>query len=863
MFFKKSLYKKFKKELETISVKKQEYLQLHKDDSTAYALVSPSTDEEILGYIASGISLNMGLDVREEQFIAALSLINGKVIEMSTGEGKTLVGYLFAFHQLTRKKQVFIVTVNDYLVERDASGLKSLLKEMGRDDEEVTFITNSTPHSLRIVKYNRSKVVYISSQQLMFDNLKNKMASSTQDYYNLKFESILLDEADLILLDESQNPFIIAGEDDSHDDEELHTVLEFVKTKLKPYLEITKETKQVSITDEGYDFLEQNGYDILDYQTLARISHSNRALFLFEKNVDYVVSKGKIQLIDSYTGRILEGRRLQDGLHQFLEAKENVEIQNENRTIRSMTYPHFFSKFNHFVGMSGTLTEAKDELNSIYGLTIEVIPTHKPSQLQIHEDKIYETKEDKVNGLVSLIKEKSPQPILIVTTNIEDTFVIEEALKKENISSQTLNAYNEEIEGQIIEKAGTYGTVTIATNMAGRGTDIHVDEESLAIGGLLCVGFEHNQTSRIDRQLIGRTGRNGNPGEALFLTALTDTWIPLMHEEYNQVIESVKTNEKKLRKTLKEKMEINDGFFKQYREQENKIQGLYGIHRDLLYAYRDKALHAQNFNELVDIVNNFMEISIAKTDEAVEIYQMKKQVLKTFDSIIPEYLSQAEQLKHNIQFFQNGADNPFNLFERLLIDTFESMKQSFFKDLISYMETFVVFEKRKASINHIMYLSPSESYTYLHNHDGSNEIHYKVESFSEVLLEEKLEVNKEGLLELYIGQELKQDNYYILTFYKDNEISKEVVLYIFESEYIEFNRSQVLSYYAPSTIHMEKKENTRIDYVVFNSSLEIVEVLSYATIVQINEKTSYKKGSYKLTLIVDNEIRLIQNFKVL
>lgn len=500
------------------------------------------------------------------QLIGGMALHDGKIAEMKTGEGKTLVATLPCYLNAITGQGVHVVTVNDYLALRDSKWMGQVHAALGLT---VGCIINDIDDDARLAAY-QADVTYGTNNEFGFDYLRDNMKLSPSQMVQRDHAFAIVDEVDSILIDEARTPLIISGP--VEDKTELYTAVD----KLIPDLrdedyEIDEKTRTISLTDEGNDkvefWLHEKGlmdeqssiYDIGNVTLVHHVTNALRAHKLFARDTEYIVRNNQVILIDEFTGRMMEGRRFSDGLHQALEAKENTFIQPENQTLASITFQNYFRLYDKLSGMTGTASTEADEFMDIYGLDVLEIPTNTPVAREDHDDEIYRTLEEKMNAVIDLIEDcrGRKQPVLVGTTSIEKSEALADMLKKKKIPHNVLNARYHEQEAQIIAQAGVPGAVTIATNMAGRGTDIQLGgnldmrlateidtdlaedkaqalttkitqevetakQEALAAGGLCVVGTERHESRRIDNQLRGRSGRQGDPGRSHFFLSLED-----------------------------------------------------------------------------------------------------------------------------------------------------------------------------------------------------------------------------------------------------------------------------------------------------------------------------------------------------
>jgi preprotein translocase subunit SecA len=509
-----------------------------------------------------------GMRHYDVQLIGGMALHNGKIAEMRTGEGKTLMATLAAYLNALSGKGVHVITVNDYLASRDAEWMGQLYAFLGMT---TGVIVNGIGQEERQRAYN-SDIVYGTNNEFGFDYLRDNMAFSLEDKAQRELNFAIVDEVDSILIDEARTPLIISGQ--AEDSSNLYVSINKLVPKLKKVEEedgpgdytVDEKSKQVHLTEDGHEHIENmlvqegllaEGDSLYDAANINLMHHANAALrahALFHKDVDYIVSNGQIVIVDEFTGRTMAGRRWSDGLHQAIEAKEGVNIENENQTLASITFQNYFRLYKKLSGMTGTADTEAYEFQQIYNLEVLVIPTHRPMIRKDMGDLIYLSAKEKFDAIIEDIRDcnKRGQPALVGTTSIEISEYLSDLLKKSGIKHEVLNAKQHEREAEIVAQAGSPGAVTIATNMAGRGTDIvlggnpdaalaalgedasaaTIDEEKadwkvrhkkvIDAGGLHIIGTERHESRRIDNQLRGRSGRQGDPGSSRFYLSLED-----------------------------------------------------------------------------------------------------------------------------------------------------------------------------------------------------------------------------------------------------------------------------------------------------------------------------------------------------
>lgn len=459
------------------------------------------------------------------QVLGGIVLHKGMIAEMKTGEGKTLTSTLAVYLNSLGGRGVHVVTVNDYLASRDADWMGQLYQALGLS---VGRIVHGMDDPERREAYG-ADVTYGTNNEFGFDYLRDNMKFELDDYCQRDFNYAIVDEVDSILIDEARTPLIISGAADVST--ELYKNVDKIMGKFQKdvhYL-VDEKSRQVSLNEDGIALGEQllkidNLYDPSNIEYLHHLNQSLKAHMIFQRDVDYIVKNGQVVIVDEFTGRTMEGRRYSDGLHQALEAKESVKIERENQTLASITFQNYFRMYDKLAGMTGTADTEAPEFKKIYNLDVVVMPTHMPMIRTDYADVIYKNEKAKYRAIVDEIKEKhvAGQPVLVGTISIDVSEKISRFLKKEKVAHEVLNAKHHEREAEIIAEAGGLGKVTIATNMAGRGTDIKLGEGVTDVGGLHILGTSRHESRRIDNQLRGRSGRQGDPGTSRFFLSLED-----------------------------------------------------------------------------------------------------------------------------------------------------------------------------------------------------------------------------------------------------------------------------------------------------------------------------------------------------
>ena len=468
----------------------------------------------------------LGMRHYDVQLIGGMVLHEGKIAEMKTGEGKTLVATLAVALNAMTGEGVHVVTVNDYLAKRDATEMGKLYEFLGYT---TGCITSEIQDDFERKKQYECDITYGTNNEFGFDYLRDNMKYSLDEIVQRGHNYAIVDEVDSILIDEARTPLIISGPTNRKLDNYIKADKIAKQLEKDKHFTVDEKDRVILLTQEGIAKAEElfgvdNLYSLENAILAHHLDQALKANYLFQKDVDYVVKDGEVVIVDEFTGRLSEGRRFSEGLHQALEAKEGVEIQEESQTLADITFQNYFRLYKKLAGMTGTAQTEAAEFSEIYGLEVISIPTNKPVIRKDLDDLIFKTEKEKFDAVVKKIKElhKKGQPVLVGTTSIEKNELLHKLLKKEKIPHTILNAKHHEKEAQIIAQAGKKGAVTVATNMAGRGVDIKIDDEVRELGGLFILGTERHESRRIDNQLRGRSGRQGDPGASQFFLSLED-----------------------------------------------------------------------------------------------------------------------------------------------------------------------------------------------------------------------------------------------------------------------------------------------------------------------------------------------------
>ena len=608
---------------------------------------------EAFAVVREGAKRVLGMEHYRVQIIGGIILHQGRIAEMKTGEGKTLVSTLPAYLNALEGKGVHIVTVNDYLAKRDAEWMGKVHEFLGLT---VGVVLNDMKPEERREAYG-CDITYVTNNELGFDYLRDNMVIYKEQLVQRDLHYCIIDEIDSVLIDEARTPLIISGQ--SGKSTKLYEVCDILAQQLErgeASHEMTKmaaimgeevvetgdfvvneKDKIVNLTEQGVKKVEKffNIENLADPENLEiqhNITLALRAHNLMHKDQDYVVKDDEILIVDEFTGRIMPGRRYSDGLHQAIEAKEHVKVKRESKTLATITFQNFFNKYDKKGGMTGTALTEEKEFRDIYGMDVVEIPTNRPVQRKDLEDAVYMTKKEKFNAVVEAVKEAhaKQQPVLVGTITIETSELLSRMLRREGIQHNVLNAKFHELEAEIVAQAGQAGAVTIATNMAGRGTDIKLDDEARAAGGLKIIGTERHESRRIDNQLRGRSGRQGDPGESRFYISLEDDLMRLFGSERLMkvftslgVAENEQIEHKMLSNAIQkaqEKIEFNNfGIRKNLLDydQVNNDQ------REIIYKERRQVLDGENMRDTIykmitDIVDSTVDMCFSDEVESVD-----------------------------------------------------------------------------------------------------------------------------------------------------------------------------------------------------------------------------------------------------
>ena len=618
------------------------------------------------------------------QLFGGLVLLRNKISEMKTGEGKTLVSTLPISLMSLFGKGVHVVTVNDYLAKRDSEWMKPIYNMVGLD---VGLIYSNQEYLKKIEAYQKD-ITYGTNNEFGFDYLRDNMAQNKEQLTQGELFYAVVDEVDSILVDEARTPLIISGTvtESTKWYQQFSKIVKTMKEDI--HYEVDETKRQIHPTEEGIEFVESklgvaNLYENTETNFIHYLTASLRAKAVYVKDVDYIVSEGQIKIVDEFTGRILEGRRYSDGLHQAIEAKENVRIQDENQTLASVTYQNYFRMYENLSGMTGTAKTEEEELIQIYNLEVIEIPTNLPIQRADNQDVVYKTKKAKIEAVINDIKERNEkgQPVLLGTVSVESSEEISKSLTNNGIKHSVLNAKNHEQEASIIAQAGKLKAVTVATNMAGRGVDIKLGgnseemtlleaknedklddidfinkkrqenekktieekEQVLKFGGLYVIGTERHESRRIDNQLRGRSGRQGDPGESRFFISLEDD---LMRRFQGERIQSImdklnlpddeRIEQNMVTKSIERAQAQVESLNFEIRKNVLKFDQVLNQQREVIYKWRRKLLVSEDISDLIyEWLDDLTETIQKNIDSHKQSYENKEH----FEMLINEELN--------------------------------------------------------------------------------------------------------------------------------------------------------------------------------------------------------------------------------
>ena len=676
----------------------------------------------------------LGMEHYRVQIIGGIILHQGRIAEMRTGEGKTLVCTLPAYLNALTEEGVLVVTVNDYLAKRDAEWMGQIHQFLGLT---VGIVLHDLKEEERKAAY-ACDITYVTNNELGFDYLRDNMAIYKEQLVLRNLKYCIIDEVDSVLIDEARTPLIISGQ--SGKSTKLYELCDVLArqlqrgeykgemTKMQAIMQeemeedgdfiVNEKDKVVNLTEQGVHKVEQffhidNYADPENLEIQHNVTLALRAHNLMFKDKDYVVKDDEVLIVDEFTGRIMPGRRYSDGLHQAIEAKEHVKVKRESKTLATITFQNFFNKFEKKAGMTGTALTEEKEFREIYNMDVVEVPTNRPIARVDLEDAVYKTKKGKFNAVVESVIEshEKGQPVLVGTITIETSELLSEMLRKKGIQHNVLNAKYHEKEAEIVSQAGKHGAVTIATNMAGRGTDIKLDEEARAAGGLKIIGTERHESRRIDNQLRGRAGRQGDPGESRFYISLEDDLMRLFGQErlmnvFNAlgVDENERIEHKMLSSAIEKaqkKIETNNYGIRSHLLQYDQVMN---EQREIIYAERNRVLNGESMrnsvikNELLHTLKEkalkMYEDKEAQFPEPEQIREIERVVLlKVIDRKWMDHIDDMDQLKQGIGLQAYGQRDPVVQYKVMGYDMFDAMTTAITEDTVRLLMHIQVEQK--------------------------------------------------------------------------------------------------------------------------------------------------------------------------
>ncbi len=619
------------------------------------------------------------------QVIGGIVLHEGKIAEMKTGEGKTLAATMPLYLNALEEKGCHVVTVNDYLAGRDSEWMGPIYKFLGLS---VGVVIHGMDDDERRAAYH-ADITYGTNNEFGFDYLRDNMKFTLDDYVQREFNYAIVDEVDSILIDEARTPLIISGPSEESTDK-YHKINQIIpRLKRDTDYSIDEKSRTVVLTEEGVAHVEgylnvQNLYEPRNIELVHHVNQALRAHTLFKRDVDYLVKEGEVIIVDEFTGRVMPGRRYSDGLHQALEAKEKVKIEKENQTLASITFQNYFRMYKKLAGMTGTADTEASEFKKIYNLDVLVIPTNMPMIREDRNDLIYKTEKEKFNAVIKDVKSlnQKKRPVLIGTISIEKSELLSKYLTRAGVKHHVLNAKNHEREAEIVAQAGQPGMVTISTNMAGRGTDIKLGEGVAELGGLHILGTERHESRRIDNQLRGRSGRQGDKGSSHFYLSLEDDLLRIFGaERISGIMDKIGIEEdqpiehKYISRAIENAQKRVEGQNFDIRKHLLDYDDVMNRQRKVIYEQRKKVLRGDSLwtdieemvDEIVeDLLSEFVnekahkeEWNLKGLDDALFKQFNLKLDLNNSDKKIPDQLSFREFIIQNVQKLLHDKENEF------------------------------------------------------------------------------------------------------------------------------------------------------------------------------------------------------------
>ncbi len=665
---------------------------------------------EAFALVREAAKRTTGMRAFDVQLMGAMALNEGKIAEMKTGEGKTLVATMPLYLNALTGKGCHLATVNDYLAKRDAGWMGPVYEYLGM---KAGFIQANMDPVTRKEAYN-CDITYGTANEFGFDYLRDNLVYSLENKVQRGHNFVIVDEADSILIDEARTPLIISGP--AEDSSSLYRQFAFFAKRFqqeKDFL-VDEKDRTVTLTDEGIAKAEKllqidNLYDPSNYDYLFHLLNALKAMTLYRKEVDYLVSQeGEVVIVDEFTGRLLQGRRYSEGLHQAIEAKENVQIRQESITFATITFQNYFKLYEKVSGMTGTAATEESEFISMYNTPVAVVPTNREVVRGDKEDLIYKSREEKDEAIIEEIvrRYEKGQPVLVGTTSIEKSEQLSNLLQKKGVAHEVLNAKYHEREAEIVAKAGQAKTVTIATNMAGRGTDIKLGEGVVDLGGLFVLGTERHESRRIDNQLVGRSGRQGDPGESRFYLSTEDDLLRLFGGERMQSIMTTLKIERGqpiehplLSRIISSSQKKIEGIHFEIRKRLFELDSVMDQQRSAIYAHRDWVLKGE---ELDSNISEIIRDVVERRLDGLQEMPSREEIRNSFAFLPPDSLARLSESK-TVQELKESAI-------KSLEDTYQEKKKSFgeeFPQVMKYILLRMIDERWRRHLEAVDHLKDS------------------------------------------------------------------------------------------------------------------------------------------------------------
>jgi preprotein translocase subunit SecA len=665
------------------------------------------------------------------QVLGAFAMHQGKLIEMQTGEGKTLTAVFPAYLSALTGKGVHVLTFNDYLARRDAQWMGPIYQYLGL---RIGYVQEGMSIGERQHAY-AADITYLTAKEAGFDYLRDSLCYEKDKRVHRLFNFAIIDEADSILIDEARIPLVIAGASDDYLADTYYMAGIARNLEKSVDFEFDEYARNIHLTDFGQDHVERvfkcdNLYKSGNYDLLTRLNCALHAEFLLHKDIDYIIRNGKIELVDDFTGRVADKRRWPDGLQAAIEAKENIDIQSKGNILNSITLQNFIQLYPKICGMTATAQPAEEELRSFYDLHIVVIPPNKPCIRIDHKDVIFGTKGQKEKAIIDEILRihKTRRPILVGTQSVEESDLFAEALQDRKVKCEVLNAKRDEYEAQIIVQAGKLGAITISTNMAGRGTDIRLGgsderekEQVMDLGGLYVIGTNKHESQRIDQQLCGRAGRQGDPGASRYIISMEDDLFikyrlnELLPTDTLPMVQNGKIDSPIIRREVTRIQRICEGQNLDIKKTLNKYFSLMEKQRTILFNRRESIFHNHSVSDF------FKQESPEKFNKYHSVIGDKNlnsicQLISFYliDNYWQQYLAEIAEIRESIHLKRVGGQDPYIEFQKLAIKIFDQLLQKLDSQLVQIFNT-IRIDNNRVDLEKLGIKAPSATWTYLIN----------------------------------------------------------------------------------------------------------------------------------------------------